>query len=27
MAIFEPSPGIDRNAAIVALEHYNRDWR
>ena len=27
MAIFEPSPSMDRKAASLALEHYLRDWR
>ena len=27
MAIFEPLPSMDRQAAYLALEHYSRDWR
>lgn len=27
MAIFEPSPSMDRKAASLALKHYLRDWR
>jgi len=27
MAVFEPQLGVDRAAALTALEHYSRDWR
>ena len=27
MAVFEPLPSMDREAALLALEHYSRDWR